>query len=68
MRKKKISGKEELNQEFLGKICSVYPEISNEMGEKMLDIVYRANYGKEQLKKEDYLLLKRIFLALEKEK
>ena len=68
LRKKKISGKEELNQEFLGKICSVYPEISNEMGEKMLDIVYRANYGKEQLKKEDYLLLKRIFLALEKEK
>lgn len=68
LRKKKISGNEELNQEFVEKICSAYPNVSREMGEEMLDIVYRANYGKEQLKKEDYLLLKRIFLALEKEK
>ena len=68
LRRKKITGKEELNQEFLEKICSAYPEISNEIGEKVLDIVYRANYGKEQLKKEDYLLVKRVFLALEKEK
>ena len=50
------------------KICSAYPNVSREIGEEMLDIVYRANYGKEQLKKDDYLLLKRIFLALEKEK
>ena len=68
VRKKKISGNEELNQEFVEKICSAYPNVSREIGEEMLDIVYRANYGKEQLKKDDYLLLKRIFLALEKEK
>ncbi|WP_461811657.1 transglutaminase-like domain-containing protein [Faecalimonas sp.] len=68
LKKKKISGKEELNQEFLEKICYAYPAISRKNGEKMLDLVYRANYGKEQLKKEDYLLLKSILSILEKEK
>lgn len=68
LRKKKITGKEELNQEFIEKLCSSSPFISVTEGEKMLDIVYRANYGRDKLKKEDYLVLKRIFLALEKEK
>lgn len=68
LKKKKISGKEELNQEFVEKICCAYPAISRKNGEKILDIVYRANYGKEQLNKEDYLLLKSILSILEKEK
>lgn len=68
LRKKKITGNEELNQEFVEKICTAYPSISTEMGEQMLDIVYRANYGKDSLPKEDCMLLKRILLLLEKEK
>lgn len=68
LKKKKISGEEELNQEFVQKICHEYKGISKEKGEKMLDIVYRANYGKEQLDKEEYLLLKSILSILEKEK
>lgn len=50
--------------EILSKRCGQ----EEEKLKQILDIVYRANYGKEEVEKEEYLFVKRLLLLLEKRK
>lgn len=55
-----------LNEIFIGKLCEEYERITREDAEKMLDIVYRANFGKDILGKTEYRFVRRILFLLEK--
>lgn len=63
-----ISKKAELEDEFAEKICKRYPKIPETEAKRILDIIYRANYGKDEIKKEEYLFVRRMLLLLEKKK
>lgn len=58
----------ELDESCIEKLVAAYPQIPREDWSRMLEIVYRANYGKNEVTKEEYLLIKRIVLLLEKKK
>lgn len=58
----------DLDERCIKKLVSRYPQISQEEWSRMLEIVYRANYGKNEVTKEEYLLIRRIALLLEKKK
>lgn len=57
-----------LDTVFIDKICEKYKEISRGDIEKMMNIVYYANFGKEDLGREEYQFVRRILLLLEKMK
>lgn len=63
---KTVSEDVALDTVFIDKICENYKEISREEIEKMMDIVYYANFGKEDIGRADYQYARRILLLLEK--
>lgn len=65
---KSLSENVELEDEFVEKVCKRCPKIQKSEAEQILDIIYRANYGKEKIKKEEYSLIRRVLLLLEKKK
>lgn len=58
----------ELDESCIEKLVAACPQIPREDWSRMLEIVYRANYGKNEVTKEEYLLIRRIVLLLEKKK
>lgn len=69
MLSEKIISKEvDLEEEFTEKICKKNLKISESEANRILDIIYRANYGKDEIKKEEYLFVRRMLLLLEKKK
>ena len=65
---KKIAKDAELDADFIEGFRSYCPQLEKEEIEKLLDIVYRANYGKQEIEKSEYLFVRRILLLLEKRK
>lgn len=53
-----------LDEKFVEKLCEKYMEISKEEIEKLLEIVYRANYGKQELEMDDYRFARRLLLLI----
>lgn len=61
---KVISKSSALDEEFVEKLCEKYAEISKEEMEKLLEIVYRANYGKCEMGIEEYRFARRLLLLI----
>lgn len=55
-----------LDEIFIDKFCERYEMISRTDVEKMLEIVYRANFGKDHLGKTEFRFIRRILFLLEK--
>ena len=65
---KVLEKESELDDRCIEKLGVTYPRIDQETWSQIFEIVYRANYGKSEVTKEEYLLVRRILLLLEKNK
>lgn len=65
---KVLEKESELDDRCIEKLGVTYPQIDQETWGQIFEIVYRANYGKSEVTKEEYLLVRRILLLLEKRK
>ena len=65
---KVLEKESELDDRCIEKLGVTYPQIDQETWGQIFEIVYRANYGKSEVTKEEYLLVRRILLLLEKSK
>ena len=63
-----ISDETELEDELGEKLRKRCPQIKEEDTKKLLDIIYRANYGKDEIKREEYQFVRWILLLLEKKR
>ena len=57
----------EADEEQMMKICECYPSISKEAVEKMMEIVYRASFGKGQITKEEYQACLKLYQQVKRE-
>lgn len=57
----------EADEEQMMKICECYPSISKETVEKMMEIVYRASFGKGQITKEEYQVCLKLYRQVKRE-
>lgn len=64
--KKIISRESALDEQFVEAVCSRDEKLNREEIRWLLEIVYRANYGKEELQKAEYRFARRLLLILEK--
>lgn len=65
---KVLEKESELDDRCIEKLGVTYPQLDQETWGQIFEIVYRANYGKSEVTKEEYLLVRRILLLLEKRK
>lgn len=55
-----------LNQVFVEKLCGAYADISEEEAVRLLELVNRANFGRKELEREEYLFCRQMIFILEK--
>lgn len=66
VRAKAVKAEDASDEEVIRAICDRCPDVTEKEAEQLLEIVYRANFGKEKIKREEYQLCRDIYCTMKK--